>query len=192
MLPELVVTRKSCLICLTLSIISRRILPFAEMTLLDVIPHNNFFCNNLGVELTGIMAITTDLKVIDNADRSPRGHTDKPKSNIQFLTMMVENNAFLLPLNIMKHKRSWRDLSCLLHLARQYVPLCINIFCLGVSFVSYNECMHLVIDLNPASSRHLFYPLVFHKFSNLFYIIPSTSCGINVRKQHIVCSYFRV
>lgn len=66
------------------------------MTELDGIPHNNFFCNNLGDELTGIMAITTGSKVLDNADRSPRGHTNKPKSNIQFLTMMVENNAFLL------------------------------------------------------------------------------------------------
>lgn len=95
---RLIVTGESfyCLICLTLSIISRRILPFPEMTELDGIPRNNFFCNNLGYELTGIMAITTALKVLDNADRSPRGHTDKPKSNIQFLTMMVENNAFLL------------------------------------------------------------------------------------------------
>lgn len=95
---RLIVTGESfyCLICLTLSIISRRILPFPEVTELDGIPRNNFFCNNLGYELTGIMAITTALKVLDNADRSPRGHTDKPKSNIQFLTMMVENNAFLL------------------------------------------------------------------------------------------------
>lgn len=47
------------------------------------IPHENSFCNNLIDKLKGIMELTTDLKVFDNANRSPRGHAKNPKRNIQ-------------------------------------------------------------------------------------------------------------
>lgn len=51
---------------------------------------------------------------------------------------------------------------------------------LWMQLVLYKECVHPIIDLNPAESWLLSYLPVFHHFSQFCYIIPPTSLGIDV------------
>jgi len=82
------------------------------------IPHNNFSCSNLRNELGCQVAVRTNSKVFDHADRSPCpwSRIDEPKGNGQLLTVVAGNMFSPLLLHIVQHKVHFGHIHYPLHL----------------------------------------------------------------------------
>eukprot|EP01018_Ginkgo_biloba_P030294 Gb_23125 [translate_table: standard] len=81
-----------------------------EMMEMVYIPHNNFPSDNIGDELGGSVAVTTNMKVLGNLDECPRTSVKNPKSNGKPLTMAEESKFIPLHFHIIAEDKPWNVL----------------------------------------------------------------------------------
>ncbi|RDY07976.1 hypothetical protein CR513_07848, partial [Mucuna pruriens] len=106
--------------------------------------------------LGGRMAISTNTKILDDPNCSPRLCANQTESNSQLLTVLAQSSFFPLLIHIIEYLRSIRHKPGLLQKLVYLIQHPINIFTLWVELITNKELMHDTINLYRESFCNIF------------------------------------